>query len=292
MLVPILIVINYPKPTSRANTLTHMQYPDKHTCNVCLKKTYETLGTKLATYVYNHCNISIDAMHLLAAWMKMDAYRRGAQRRYGARCYGMARRSPMWSSSAAQTSTGSAVGGWSADVMGATSPSRGTRGATCGASGGGFRPTSRGDAERASGRRGCGRDPFYERARSVQTDALKSIRSFYKCLVKLNFFDYSKMRFVFWMGVCRTAGHFSCCFSPDILHSADLHWQSLEKRAGLRRLAQKLYTTIKFLNHSVGLLYTAQLIQHLRTPQSIIVYSKHKIASRSVPHFQDHKRNL
>jgi hypothetical protein len=44
---------------------------------------------------------------------------------------------------------GSAVGRWSADVMGATSPSRGTQGGMCGASGGGFRPASRGDAERA-----------------------------------------------------------------------------------------------------------------------------------------------
>ena len=37
---------------------------------------------------------------------KMESRRRGARRRHGARCYGVARRSPVWSSSAARVSAG------------------------------------------------------------------------------------------------------------------------------------------------------------------------------------------
>jgi hypothetical protein len=108
----------------------HMQHPDKHTCNVRLKK-MKYWEQKLATYVYNYCNICnisiyfcnihmkhlqhtfetsetlekdacnicFQAQHLLVPWTKMEAYRRGALCRRGARCYGVAWRSPVWSSS-------------------------------------------------------------------------------------------------------------------------------------------------------------------------------------------------
>jgi len=63
----------------------------------------------------------------------------------------------VWRPSVAQTSTRSAVVGWSTAVMGDASLSGGTRGDACG-----------GSAQQERGRR----DPFYERARSVQADAL------------------------------------------------------------------------------------------------------------------------
>ena len=34
-----------------------MQHPNKHTCNIRLEKLMKHWKEKLATYVYNHCNI-------------------------------------------------------------------------------------------------------------------------------------------------------------------------------------------------------------------------------------------
>jgi hypothetical protein len=71
-------------------------------CNICnihmkhLRRTSETSKT-LET---DACNMRFQAQHLLAAWTKIEARRRGA------RCYGMVRRSLVWKSSAARTSAG------------------------------------------------------------------------------------------------------------------------------------------------------------------------------------------
>jgi hypothetical protein len=35
----------------------HMQHPNKHTCNIRLKKQMKHLEHMLATYMYNHCNM-------------------------------------------------------------------------------------------------------------------------------------------------------------------------------------------------------------------------------------------
>ena len=107
----------------------------------------------LKTYMYSHynmCNIliyfcNIDIQHLqhisetsetLETYYRnmrfqrsiclllgrMEARRPGAQRRCGARCHGVARRSPVWTSSVARTSTGTGVGGWSTAATGDASP--------------------------------------------------------------------------------------------------------------------------------------------------------------------------
>jgi hypothetical protein len=48
-----------------------MQYPDKHTCNTCLKKQIQQLWKqKLATYMHNHCNISNILIYFCNIYMK------------------------------------------------------------------------------------------------------------------------------------------------------------------------------------------------------------------------------
>jgi hypothetical protein len=99
----------------------------QHTCTTIA--TYATSQFVFVTSIWNTCNIPLKHLkhlkqtlatcafkckHLLAAWTKMEARRRGAQRRRGARCYGVARRSPVWSSSAAGTSAGITAGRWPA----------------------------------------------------------------------------------------------------------------------------------------------------------------------------------
>ena len=53
--------IKYPGKTCNI-CVEHMQHPNKHTCNIRLKKQMKHLERALATYLYNHgnmCNIPI-----------------------------------------------------------------------------------------------------------------------------------------------------------------------------------------------------------------------------------------
>jgi hypothetical protein len=150
-----------------------VQHPDKKTCIILLEQ-IKHLKHTLETYMYSHyncaisqftlflrhipiyfCNIDIQRLQHISEILetnycnmrfqcsiclllgRMEACRRRA------RCHGMARRLPVWSSSAAQTSAGTGAGGCNAVAMGGANPGGGTRREQGGVADGRVRPRAK-----------------------------------------------------------------------------------------------------------------------------------------------------